>query len=87
MKTVVQKHYERGREQAHASDSSRGALTIYTVSVDAEHLPAWGRYRIYPIMDPDEYFNSIRCDDNNNASIGGDFSAPFVWRGKMDIQM
>ena len=87
MKTVVEKHYEQGWEQGRAEQDSRVPLSVFTVSVDAIHLPAWGRYRIYPTMDPQVYFNATLWNDPNYACIGSDFLAPLPWRTERDIQM
>ena len=87
MKTVVEKHYERGWEQGRAEQDSRVPLSVFTVSVDAVHLPAWGRYRIYPTMDPEVYFNATMWDETCYACIGSDFQAPLPWRAEQDNQM
>ncbi len=87
MKTVVQRHYEQGWERYHATQESRMPLKMYTVSTDAVHLPAWGRYRIYPTMNPEVYFNATKWDDDNYACIGNDFRAALPWRNSKDNQM
>ncbi len=87
MKVVVDRHYRQGWERDHATEDSRMPLKIYTVSVDAVHLPAWGRYRIYPTMNPEIYFNDTRWNDSNYDCIGNDFRSALPWRDLWDNQM
>ncbi len=52
MKTVVNKHYQAGWDENNASDTGRYELSTYTMSVDSDKVPQWGRLRLYPTMDP-----------------------------------
>ncbi len=62
MKTAVNKHYEQGWEQGNALDTTRIKLSTYTISVDAANVPQWGKFRLYPSMDPANY----PLDSNSN---------------------
>ncbi len=56
MKTAVKKHYQEGWKEAQISKENWRELQMYTLSVDADHVPQWGKMRLYPTMDPKNYF-------------------------------
>ncbi len=55
MNTVVKEHYQHGWDKNKATASSRIDLSTYTMNVDTKHVPQWGRWRLYPTLDPKEY--------------------------------
>ncbi len=55
MNAAVKKHYEQGWEDGNAVKSTRIELSTYTMNVDSEHVPQWGRMRLYPTLDPKDY--------------------------------
>ena len=55
MNDVVDKHYAKGWNDDRATEDSRTPLSTYTMNVDSEHVPQWGRMRLYPTLDPKEY--------------------------------
>ncbi len=73
MSTVVEKHYRSGWTSNNITNSRRPdgkVLSTYTMNVDSEHVPQWGRWRLYPTLDPKEY----SLDDLENANQEGDKS-------------
>ena len=55
MNAVVKKHYENGWAKNGATEESRVPLSTFTMNVDTEHVPQWGRLRLYPTLDPKRY--------------------------------
>ena len=55
MNTVVKEHYQHGWDKNKATAGSRIDLSTYTMNVDTKHVPQWGRWRLYPTLDPKEY--------------------------------
>ncbi len=56
MKTAVDKHYKAGWDKAKIPDERRRDLQVFTLSVDSHNVPQWGRWRLYPTLDPKNYF-------------------------------
>ncbi len=52
MTAAVNGHYTAGWDESKIEEDRRLDLQTYTVSVDAEHVPQWGRMRLYPSLDP-----------------------------------
>ena len=67
MNQVVKKHYEYGWQSKNATMDSRVPLSTYTMNVDTEHVPQWGRWRLFPTLDPKEY----ALDDIGNTDSTG----------------
>ncbi len=56
MNTVVKEHYQHGWQKNNATaESMKNNLSTYTMNVDTKHVPQWGRWRLYPTLDPKEY--------------------------------
>ncbi len=56
MNNVVKKHYENGWHKNNATaESMKNNLSTYTMNVDTKHVPQWGRWRLFPTLDPKEY--------------------------------
>ena len=55
MNEVVKEHYANGWSKNNATESSRVQLSTFTMNVDTKHVPQWGRWRLYPTLNPKEY--------------------------------
>ena len=63
MSTVVKKHYSNGWTINNATLDSQIPLSTYTMNVDTEHVPQWGRWRLFPTLNPKDYaIDSIGSD-------------------------
>ncbi len=80
MKSVVNNHYQDGWNDGNATNESRVSLATYTMSVDSKNLPQWGRLRLYPTMDPKNYFLSDSQWENEQL-FGGDLSSSMYMPG------
>lgn len=55
MSDVVKEHYENGWNANDAAAGSRVQLSTFTMNVDTAHVPQWGRWRLYPTLNPKDY--------------------------------
>ena len=55
MNDVVKTHYKNGWTANDATPDSQIPLSTYTMNVDTEHVPQWGRLRLYPTLNPKQY--------------------------------
>ncbi len=74
MKSAVNKHYAKGWNAAEATMESRKKLSTYTISVDSDKVPQWGRLRLYPSMDPKNYLLSEAMWEDPGLFGNGDAS-------------
>ena len=55
MHDVVKTHYNNGWTTDGATEESRSDLFTYTMNVDTEHVPQWGKMRLFPTLNPKSY--------------------------------
>ena len=64
MSGVVEKYYQNGWTAANATVEKQTGLSTYTMNVDSENVPQWGRWRLYPSLDPaGNALDDIKIDD------------------------
>lgn len=52
MNDVVKEHYDHGWTANNATKESQVQLSTFTMNVDTAHVPQWGRWRLFPTLDP-----------------------------------
>ena len=90
MRHVTKTHYENGWDAGSATKESRSDLLTYTMSVDSQNVPQWGRMRLYPSLDPATYSLDSEqpwwTDDDKfgtDEGIGNGYTKDAIYQGML----
>ena len=85
MNDVVKEHYQNGWDANKATKESQIELSTFTMNVDTDHVPLWGRMRLYPSLDPsghpldtiDKWYETLFPDSELKAKVEEQYK-PYV---------
>ncbi len=82
MNQVVKKHYESGWDDKNVLPDSKAPMSTYTMNVDTKNVPQWGRWRLFPTLDPKDYPpDDLANQVNNDPRDFADQYGATYWTG------